>query len=800
MKFLGKIVMRYPKSVIAIIAAITLFFGYFIPQVQFNNDAGDFIPPTDEERIYNEEIQEIFGNDDVMYIGLVTDNIYTPATLSKVATLTTLIEDIEGVEDVTSLSSVNNIEGTEDGMEVYAFVDEDELPETDEDVQKIREQLHNWDVLLENLVSKDGTATSIVVNLEANADMETQERVYHEVRAIIDANQSEGERYHYSGYTSINVMLGEYMLDDIKHLLPFAFLVVALTLYFSFRSLNGVILPLVNVGIAVIWTIGCMAMLKVPLSLPCTSIPVILVSVGSAYAIHVIHDYYDELKRGLAKDAAFLSCFDKIGLAVVMAGLTTVVGFGTLVTSSVIPLKDFGVFVAFGTFASLVLALTFVPAVLYLEKTREIALAQAHQNGKEHLFDRISKAFLKGAVTLVMNHRGIALGLGIGIFIIAAYGTSLVFVDDNGIAYFQKSTDVRKDDAVLNTYFGGTHLYSVIITGPDIDSMKDPSILQDMEELQTHLQHAFPFIGKTMSLADYIKKMNMAMHENQEEFYTLPDPENPESRDLIAQYLLLYSMSGEPDDFDDVVDYDYQQARLVILSRDGSTVQTQKVVNEIYAYTAKHFNSEYQVRVTGSAYTPLVMDKHVVEGSKRSIISSLIAVWILTSIIFRSMYGGLFTIVPLSLAVLVNFAIMGFFKIPMEIGSAIVSNAAIGIGVDYAIHFTTRFRHEMAKQRLKMNEKDLFQAAVLTATTSGQAILYNAVAVAAGFLVMSFSLFMPLVRLGVLVAAIMFTTSAGSILFLPILISYLKPKFIQKGKAEDENDATMASQLDAASS
>ena len=787
--------MRFPKSVIAIIAAITLFFGFFIPQVQFNNDAGDFIPPSDEERIYNEEMQEVFGNDDVIYIGLVTDNIYKPATLAKVTELTSLIEEVEGVADVTSLASVNNIEGTEDGMEVYAFVDEDELPETEEDAQRIREQLHSWDVLLENLVSKDDTATTIVVKLEANVDMAIQERVYHEVRGIVEANKAEGERYHYSGYTAINVMLGEYMLDDIKYLLPFAFLVVALALYLSFRSLNGVILPLVNVGIAVIWTIGSMAMLKVPLSLPCTAIPVILVSVGSAYAIHVIHDYYDELKKGLAKDAAFLSCFNKIGLAVVMAGLTTVVGFGTLVTSDVIPLKDFGVFVAFGTFASLVLALTFVPAVLYLEKTRELATAPTNQKKKEHLFDRLSKALLKGAVTLVMNHRGIALGLGLAIFIIAAYGTSLVFVDDNGIAYFQKSTDVRKDDVVLNEKFGGTHLYSVIVTGPDIDSMKEPRILKEMEGLQAHLQQTFPFIGKTMSLADYIKKMNMAMHENQKEFYRLPDPENPESRDLIGQYLLLYSMSGDPEDFDDVVDYDYQQARMVILSKDGSTVQTQKVVNEIYAYTTKHFDPDYQVRVTGSAYTPLVMDKHVVEGSKRSIISSLIAVLILTSMIFRSLYGGLLTIVPLSLAVLVNFAIMGFFEIPLEIGSAIVSNAAIGIGVDYAIHFTTRFRHEMAKRSLKMNEEDLFQAAVITATTSGQAIFYNAVAVAAGFLVMSFSLFMPLVRLGVLVAGIMFTTSAGSILFLPILISYLKPKFIQKGQTGEQADATMETQL-----
>ncbi len=782
--------MGYPKSIIAIIIAMTLFFGYFIPQITFNNDAGDFIPPTDEERIYNEEMQEVFGNDDVIYIALVTDNVYTPKTLAKVATLTTLFEEIEGVTDVTSLSSVNNIEGTEDGMEIYAFVDEDELPETAEEADKVREEIHKWDMLVNNLTSEDGKATSIVVELEPNVTVAEQERVYDEVRAIVAEQKSPGESYHYSGYTSINVLLGEYMLEDIKRLLPFAFLIVAVSLYLSFRSLNGVILPLANVGIAVVWTIGCMSMLGVALSLPCSAIPVILVAVGSAYAIHVIHDYYNELKKGMAKDAAFLSCFDKIGIAVLMAGLTTVVGFGTLATSDVIPMKDFGIFVAFGTFASLVLALTFVPAVLYLEKINTSDTSNAES---PHFVDKLSKAFLKNIISGVMRHRTAALIAGILLFLVAAYGTSLVFVDDNGIAYFRADTEVRKDDEVMTQYFGGTHFYSVIITGPEIDSMKEPRILHDMEALQLHLQQTFPFIGKTMSLADYIKKMNMAMNENQQEFYNLPALEDAESRDLVAQYLLLYSMSGDTEDFDSVVDYDYQQARLIILSKDGSTIQTQKVVDEIYAYTAEHFDSDYTIRVTGSAYTPLVMDKHVVEGSKRSIISSLIAVWILTSIIFRSFYGGLLTIIPLSLAVLTNFGIMGFSKVPLEIGTAIVSNAAIGIGVDYAIHFVTRFRHEMTAQKLPYTEAGVFTAAVTTATTSGQAILYNAVAVAAGFLVMAFSLFMPLVRLGVLVAGIMFTTSFGSILFLPVLMSFLKPRFIARnGKKTPQSDLNPA--------
>lgn len=780
MQWIATIVLKFPKIVIAVVVIMTLFFGSFIPQVQFNNDAGEFIPPDDPEERYNEEVEEIFGNDAVAYIGLVTDNIYTPGTLAKVAALTAELADIDGVVDVTSLASVNNIEGTFDGMDVYPFVDEDALPETAEEAQFIREQVERWDVLVNNLVSEDGTATSIVVELEPNAAMDTEKRVVADIAAIIDQYREPGESYHYSGMTPINVFLGEYMLNDIKNLLPVAFLVVAMTLYLSFRNLNGVLLPLLNVGIAVIWTIGLMAMLGVKLSLPCTAIPVILVAVGSAYAIHVIHEYYDDVRGGLPQEAALRQSLAKIGGAVIMAGLTTVAGFGTLLVSEVIPLQDFGLFVAFGTLASLVLALLFVPAVLALERApvSQASGAATGPAGTPSLVDRISKSLLQGLVAAVMRHRAVTGVAALILCVVGAWGAMKLEVNDNAIGYFHPRTEVRQDNAALNEHFAGTRMVNAIVIGPEMDAMKDPRILRDMAALQDHMQAEFPIIGKSLSLADYVQKMNMAMHENQPEYYRLPDPDDPNSRDLVAQYLLLYSMSGDPEDFESVVDYEYQQARIIFQAQEGSTTETQAMIDEILAYTSANFDPAYKVRIAGTSYTHLIMDRYVVSGFKWSLIVSMIVVWALTSIIFRSVFGGLLAIMPLSLAVLSNFAVMGFFNIPLEIGTSIVANAAIGIGVDYAIHFLTRLRHEMRLRHGDRHPDTMRQAAIATAATAGQAIVFNAIAVAAGFVVLMFSLFVPLIRLGGLVALVMGTTSLGSIVLLPVLASVLKPKFL----------------------
>ena len=773
MKWLGQLVIRFPKIMITCVIAVTLFFLYFIPQVKFNNDARDFIPPHDEERVYNEEMQEIFGNDDVVYIGLVTENVYDPKTLTKVAALSAQLEEIDGVEDVTSLSTIKNIEGVEGGMDIYPFVDEDELPESVEDGERVRQQIHNWDVLVDNLVSADGKATSIVVELEPNASMEVQESVYGEVRKIIDANKEPGESYHYSGYTSINVLLGEYMLKDILHLLPIAFLVVATSLYLSFKTLRGVLLPLLNVALSVIWTVGAMTLLGVKLSLVCTSIPVVLVSVGTAYAIHIIRDYYDEINRGLSKEAIFAACFSKIGLAVIMAGLTTVAGFATLYSSDVIPVRDFGVFSAFGTFVALVLAMVFVPAILFLEK-----LAERRENNDKKAENgslTTTQRYRQTQVVFAMTHRKWILLAALIIIILGAYGASRLEVNDNGIAYFRQGTQVRTDDDTLSKHFGGTHMFSVIVTGPEPDSIKEPAILRSMEALQRDIEQKFPAVGKTMSLADYIKKMNMAMNENDPSFYTLPD-----TRELVAQYLLTYESGGEPDDFSNVVDYDYQKARIILLSKDGNTKHTQQVVDEVYAYAQANFDPAYQVRVTGSAYTPVVMDRYVVKGQISSIISSILMVWLLNCIIFQSFVGGLIAIIPLSITVLMNFAAMGFLKVPLEIGTSIVANVAVGIGVDYAIHFLTRFRYEFNTLKLPNTREGFFRAAEETAISSGQAILFNAMSVAVGFLVMLFSTFVPLIRLGALVAAVMFISSSASMIVLPAILVTLRPKFATK--------------------
>lgn len=277
-----------------------------------------------------------------------------------------------------------------------------------------------------------------------------------------------------------------------------------------------------------------------------------------------------------------------------------------------------------------------------------------------------------------------------------------------------------------------------------------------------------------MSIAEFIKRMNRVLNEDREEMEVIPD-----SRDLVAQYLLLYSFSGDPDDFDEFIDYDYRQANMWFYLKSDHTTVIDKVVNRVGDYIDRHFGGDdrVQVNLAGPANLSHVWVHLLVTGQISSLLVSILAVFIITAIMFRSFGAGFFNIVPVGVATLINFGLIGLFRIPLDVSIALTSSIVIGIGIDYTIHFIAKYRLGISKGYAGD------EAVVYTMVTSGKAIFFNAVVVIAGFLVFLTSNFPPNVKLGELVALNMFTCFLASVIVLPVLLNRLQPRFIY-GKQE----------------
>lgn len=887
--------LKHPKSVIIVILTVTLFLGIQIPKIQINNEVDIFLPEDNSSKIGYNEMKETFGSQTIMDVAVKAKHgtILTPETITLIQELTEKFESLDNVDDVTALTNADFIEGTSDGMTVKPLAEN--FSGTDEEILDIKRKLSSWKEMYElNLISEDLSSTQILIKLIPYSTADQEELIYHQIREILSDNSSDKVDYFLAGDPVVIVLLEKYMKSDLARLVPFVILIVLLTLFICFKTPGGVILPLITVLISTIWTIGLMAMFGFYFSILSTTLPVLLIAIGSAYGIHLINDYYAELKIDRhdfteeEHNKIVHESLHKVGKPIILAGLTTVVGFGSLATSPIVPLKHFALFSCIGVLTALIVTMTFIPSLLLIRKHALKTKAENKKSILDHLFSYLAEAVERKKMLIFI--------MSILVLITSAAGITKIVVDHIMISNFKKTEDVRVADRMIRENFGGTKIFSVIIDGHEKGAMTDPKILKAMDNLDSYLENNFEEVGKVISFSDFLKRMNKVMNypsvpgaENNEiasadesfsseesgemsffgseggssffddgetssffdeeedssfskeetesqvsentltdyasilnekmtgtEFMTLLseklaeadttdpqaddvvnalfsdynfrgetyneipfDPEKypvgtkQELKNLISQYLLLYS--GNLDSYsDDAIEP--SKAIMVVQMKTMNTIPVRKISKAIKDYTNKNFPENYDVSIAGYADMENALTTLITGSQISSLILSLLLVFIIVAVAFKSPIAGLFGIIPLSFAILINFGVMGFTGIRLDMVTAMIASIAVGIGIDYTIHFLSAYKHERALT------DDITEATERTMLTAGKAILFNASAVAAGFLVLCFSNFTTLKYIGILVALTMFTSSIAALTLLPVLLNIFKPAFIKKAE------------------
>ncbi|HPO49199.1 MAG TPA: MMPL family transporter, partial [Spirochaetota bacterium] len=470
----------------------------------------------------------------------------------------------------------------------------------------------------------------------------------------------------------------------------------------------------------------------------------------------------------------------RIGGAVLLAALTRIAGFGSLATSNIVPLREFGIFTAVGVLIAFIMAMTFIPSILLLRhkalKHKMVKVKDGNDQTKK--LDFLTRTLLSIYRFLVKGKFRIIVIFAIVLFI-AVFGTLRIVVGNPMVNYFKNDTEIRQSDSFANKNFNGTVILDLIVKGENAGDLTRPEILKAIDNLQIYLEQKYPDIGNILSFTDLVKKMNEVMNVDEEgNYYEIPyDPKKyrcesmDELKQLIAQYLLLFS--GNTEDYvDDSIEP--SQTKIEIMLKNGDFNLIRKIKNEILDYSKKNFPEGYEVIVSGNAELQVVVSELIVNSQITNIIFSLVAVFLILTIYFRSFIAGIFGVVTLAVPIFLNFGVMGFLGIRLDAGTAMVASVAIGIGIDYTIHFMNAYHHE------RKISSDLEVVTTRALTTSGKAIIFNAAAVALGFLVLVFSSFMPLVFFGGLVASTMVTASLSAMTLLPVMLNIFKPKFIGK--------------------
>ena len=760
-----------PKTVILVVGLMTLALALQLPKLYRDNRTDAFIPPRHPALIYKNKVEEIFGLKEPVVIAVVNDGpdgIFTPATLRLIRWLTEAVQNIATVENVNSIANEDNVKWTdEEGFYVVPFLSE--IPQTEEALRRLREDIFSFEIYPGVLVARDGSAACIVI--EPQRDDQADE-IYFQIQALLPQAPVTEEKIHVAGEAAVRAYMGVTLDRDAFRLNPLCVLVMAVILFISYRSLRGTLLPLVVVGGASLMAIGTMAGSGVPIFLVTNAILVVVMAIGVADAIHIMGQYYEELldPRGRTKQHLVVDAVMALWRPVLVTSLTDVAGFMALYLVGIMPpMKYFGLFTSVGIVGALVYSYTVLPALLVLlplQMSRAFA-RKAAEAKRERGFDALSR-FLRRVGRFVYRRWVLMLALGAVVLGLGLWGSSRLVLNDARILAFKRTASIVQADRVLNARFDGTNFLDVVVAAREKGGLEEPDILRRIEALEDYAEH-LPHVGGALSAVGFVKRVNMLMHEDSTAFLTVP-----EGREEVAFYYDIVADSDKADAFYELIDRDRRLANVRIMLESAEFVHTRGVVESIDRYVREEFNDgdvegHLDGRVNLEYHWLLLLKKSHI----RSVVLAFVMIFLLTAAMFRSITAGVLCIVPVGFAVLMNYAVMGCTGIYLSVGTTMFAAIAIGTGVDFPIHMLDRLKVSISRSRM-----DPAQAFENTLSFTGRALFFNATAVTSGFLVLLTSELPILNRFGILIGVGIMTSFTVGITLLLALVRAIKPRFI----------------------
>lgn len=763
------LLLAQPGVTLVMFSLFTAWMGWLAWQVEFDGSTQRILVQTPEQQAYQARMQDIFGGDHTVFIGLhpPSGDLFQPSVLHKIDRLSHELEALPGVTKVTSLTQVGVIRGSPEGLEVRFLVAE--IPDDDTALAEVRREALDNRLLRSNLISTDGRYTALVVDLDPSpAGLVIRHATLNAVRTI--AYHARGpEEIVVAGAPMVGHAFRELMAQDLLRLVPCTVVLVGVTLWLLFRRVHAVVLPLVAVTASMVWTLGLMRLLHVPMSMVTTALPPVLIAVGVAYGVHVVAAYWGQLRSGSRERGLSRRTLTRVAWPVALSAFTTISGFGSISLSEVRTLQEFGFFSMAGVLFCMIAAVTVVPIALRLFPVED--WEERRRKRRPWPLER----WLRRVGDLTDRERlGITAAAAL-IFGLSIAGILRIEADTDYLGYIAPREPIRQAVDFFNDHLAGANTFTVVFEGAGENRFQEPDALAFLSGLQAFIASQ-PGIDTTTSLADYVKVMNRALHDDAPQAERLPD-----TAAEIGQLLLLFSLGEETGLLNPYVNYDFSAARLTYRGHLTSSRSQVALVKRIDAYCRQHLPSGITARQTGSAYYLAQSSMGIVRSQLRSLGVSALIIGTIMLALFRSPAMTVLVMVPNILPIAMILAMMGWLGIPLSTGTAVIASISLGIAVDDTIHLVLRYYHELLHgghwrsgdgatgrgDRLAA-QREAMRVALLE---TGRPIFYSSATLVVGFAVLTASSFTPILMLGLLTAATMVFCLFGDLLLLPAILT-----------------------------
>ena len=761
MQRVSHLIVHKPKAILFLILLLTGFFAYHARNIRLDSSVDSLLATNDPEREYYNEVRRLFGSDEIGVIGVVADNIYTPQVLQKIKRLTDEIKQIPEVKDAISLTNVQDII-TSVAKEYTLLVPDVNAPHAA--LEELRSKLAEQPVYLKNLVSADGRASAINIFFANLGDNEFFRRgVDDTIQALVDREGNGPEKLYYTGLPHFKVHSTRAMWGDLTLFIPLTLLLIVVVLFFSFRSLRGVLLPTLTVVVSLIWTLGIMVLAGSSLSLGNIALPPLVLVLGTAYSLHIVAEYYELAHPGRPVREVVLETLQTTSSPLFIAALTTVLGFLSLIVNSIVSIRELGLYASIGISIAFGLSLVMVPALLALLPL---------PTRREEAFSPGISAALRKLARLSSRYRRTVITVGFLITVFCAWQISAIEVGSDFQSFFRETDPVRQATDAINRYLVGSMTFYVAIDGAEHDVIKKWDNLWRIKNLQLYID-SLPGVEKTVSFVDYCELLDRGIQEipleppegelfeasqveDKTTFWANPDQLKGVMRLVFLNAARVASVVNHPN---------YSRTVILVRTSLSRSSDIADLVEQIESFAAGHFPPELTVHPTGNLILLTRTTGNIVSGQIQSLALSAGVIFVLMAAMFLSARVGLIAMVPNVFPLFVFFGLMGVSGVELNFGTNIIASIALGVAVDDTIHIMTRLSSTIR------TTADQEQALLETLSTVGKPALYASVVLFLGFLTLSFSSFVPIREFGFLSAITILVGLIVEIALLPAMLA-----------------------------
>ncbi len=813
--------LKRPKVVFWAIAVMTLITAALISQIQIDTDPENMLPENQSDRVFHNQIKQKFQLHDMIVVGMVNKKgVFNHHSLKNLSTVANHAESIDGViaYDLMALSHVDNV-SQDNGSLKFEWLMKT-APENASQAQWVAEQVERLPLLKNTLVSADHKATAIYVPIERKDE---SHRIATEIQQTIDG-LSGSDEFYITGLPVAEDTFGYQMFVQMGISAPLAALMICILMWWYFRNLKFIAAPMIVAMATCLIIMGAMIGMGYTVHIMSSMIPIFLMPIAVVDSIHIMSDFTELYQKGKNKQDVIAQVMNHLFKPMLFTSVTSAVGFASLMLTPIPPVQVFGAFVASGIFLAFVLTMLFVPAYLIslddaslknlqtpkgssiglkrwgifsLNKRMPLLLffmvisglsawgvskIQINDNPvrwfkADHpirIADEVLNAHFAGTYDayIVLQHSDPVLIEQVNASLLSIKDKTVkaavakYLAGDEPVANQWQNLLAWADEAAFDAE--DTEVYDQVI---DMVSdglsqsgyFQQPAALAYIEQLQESLMQS-GLVGKSNGLPEVVKTVYRELQSGADSDYRIPD-----SKAGVAQTLLQYQSSHRPQDLWHFVSKDYNQTVLWLQLTSGDNQDMTRVIAAVDNFMDAHPLPEHvSLQWAGKTYINQVWQQEMVAGMAMSLVSAFVAVFVMMVLLFRSFIFGVLAMLPLTITITFIYGLIGWLGKDYDMPIAVLSSLALGLSVDFAIHFLQRARDLYAEhQDFGITMRLMFEE-------PATAISRNAVVIALGFTPLLVAPLMPYVTVGLILALIMAVSASVTLLLLPAMLMFVK--------------------------